>query len=182
MSSLPTQFELLHLLDYNPITGDLTWRERPASMFLNGAHSAEHQAAKWNSAHAGNSAVCVGVNGYGETTINSRKYLSHRLIWKLVYNTEPKEIDHIDGDRSGNRIENMRSVDREANMRNMKRSKRNTSGTTGVSFRADRGVWRAYIYVDGKIKSLGHFATAEEAKAARLSASEALGYHANHGR
>lgn len=182
MAGLPTQFEIMHLINFAPETGAMTWLERPASMFVNGAHSAEHQAAKWNAAHAGRTAVSVAINGYGYTTINGRKHLSHRLAWKLAFNTEPSEIDHVNGNRTDNRLANLRSVDRQANMRNMKRSKRNTSGATGVSYRADRGVWRAYVHVDGRIKSLGHFATIDEAKAAREKASEDAGYHANHGR
>lgn len=182
MTQFPSQFELLHYLEYAPQTGALIWRERPSSMFLNGPHSAEHQAAKWNSAHAGNSAVAFAANGYGYVTINSRKYLSHRIAWKIAFNTEPKAIDHINGDRIDNRLLNLRAADRPENMKNMKRPKNNTSGAIGVSYRADRNAWRAYIRVGGKHTSLGHFDTYEAAVAARQAASKKHGYHANHGR
>lgn len=182
MAKLPSQFDLMHLLQYEAETGILLWLPRPPSMFANGAHSASHRAAKWNRRYAGQSAISIGVNGYGYTTINDRAFLSHRLIWKLLYNTEPDEIDHENGARTDNRIGNLRDVTRPENMRNMKRSKRNSSGATGVSFRKDRGHWRAYIFVGGRQISLGTFATAEEAAGARKKAEDQYGFHANHGR
>lgn len=127
-------------------------------------------------------ALSRGANGYGYTTIHGRAYLSHRLIWKLLYNTEPAQIDHINGDRLFNRIDNLRAVDRAENMKNMKRSKANKSGVTGVSFRSDKGKWRAYIFVGKKQVSLGLFDSIEDAAAARAKADIEHGYHANHGR
>lgn len=151
-------------------------------MFLNGAHSAEHTAAKWNASHAHGPAASLGGNGYLYTSLEGRNRLTHRAIWKIVFNTEPEQIDHINGIRDDNRLVNLRAVERNANAKNMARPRHNTSGALGVSYRADRGIWRAYIRIDGRHTNLGHFATFEDALAAREAASARHGYHANHGR
>jgi hypothetical protein len=179
--SLPSKFLLVHYLVYSPSTGALVWKARIPHMFLNSAHSAEHQCERWNAAHAMGNAASVGINGYGYVSIDGERYLAHRIAWKMFHNTEPEHIDHVNGDRMDNRIENLRSVDRGTNARNMRKSKRNTSGATGVSWRANRNKWRAYIMVGGKQITLGHFATLDEAVKAREEASKLYDYHPNHG-
>ena len=62
----------------------------------------------------------VSVNGYIETSINYKRYLLHRLIWLYHYGYFPKCIDHIDGNRRNNRIENLREATFSQNALNMK--------------------------------------------------------------
>ena len=56
------------------------------------------------------------------------------------------------------------------NSRNQKIRSVNTSGVTGVSWRENRQSWRAYITIDGKQQSLGHFKNFDDAVVARLKA------------
>jgi hypothetical protein len=179
--TLPNKFLLEHYLAYSPATGEFLWKERVPDMFLNTAHSAEHQCRRWNAANARQRATYIAANGYAYISIDGVKYLAHRIAWKMFHNTEPDNIDHVNGDRADNRIANLRSVDRDTNARNMRKSKRNTSGVTGVSWRAARNKWRAYIMVDNKQITLGHFSTIEEAAKAREEASRIYDYHPNHG-
>ena len=81
-------------------------------------------------------------------------------------------IDHINGDKLDNRRENLRRADRREQMANPQNRLRrnNTSGRVGVSFIKKTGLWYASIMVDGKTKSLGYFASFEEACAARGAA------------
>jgi len=116
--------------------------------------------------------------GYRKVYFDRRVYYTHRLIWKLLYGEDPEEIDHINGNRSDNRITNLRSVCHYENMRNSKQYSGNTSGVTGVSWCKDRPKWRAGI--GGKV--LGDFDRFEDAVAARKQAEKEYGYHPNHGR
>ena len=94
----------------------------------------------------------------------------------------PKFIDHINGKRSDNRIENLRAVTKPENFRNMCLRSDNKSGCPGVTFHKASNLWHARITVDKKIISLGYFKKHEEAIEARLKANKCYGFHENHGR
>ena len=67
-------------------------------------------------------------DGYAQVSIGKRKFKAHRVIYAIVHGTMPAdEIDHINGDRADNRIENLRDVSRLENMHNSKNRKDNTS-------------------------------------------------------
>ena len=75
-------------------------------------------------------------NRYWRVKINNNHFLLHRIIWILHYGSiDPKlYIDHIDGNSSNNKIDNLRLVNRTLNQRNQKKSSKNNSGMTGVRF------------------------------------------------
>jgi hypothetical protein len=102
--------------------------------------------------------------------VKGKKYFSHRLIWLYVTGSLPKyEIDHIDGDVTNNRFENLREATRLQNAKNRKTSHQNTTGINGVSFK--KNGWEAIINAGGQIY-LGRFKTKAEAVAARLEAEK----------
>lgn len=70
--------------------------------------------------------------GYMRMPINYDMFSVHRVIWKWHNGSEPEFIDHINGNRSDNRIENLRSVTKVENAANRTLSKNNTSGFFGV--------------------------------------------------
>ena len=78
----------------------------------------------------------VGRNRGYSWHISSQGYKCHRLIWFLCKGEDPVgfEIDHIDGNPWNNRIENLRKVPRQINVRNAKQRRDNKTGTTGVHF------------------------------------------------
>lgn len=80
-------------------------------------------------------------------------------------------VDHINGNPSDNRKENLRVVSHLENMKNRKLSSANTSGITGV-FQTKNGKWYARIMADGNEIWLGTFETKDDAAAARLAAEE----------
>ena len=162
---LPSKEVLRQLFSYNPETGLLTWRKRTSSRN-----------------YAGKEAGTPHVAGYRVVMVNGVRYLTHRLIWKLVTGKDPVEIDHVDGNRANNRLINLRAVTRAENSKNMKRSERNSSGVTGVYFSNRLGKYIAEITAGGKYYYLGLFYTAEAAVAARKAAELELNFHKNHGR
>lgn len=177
---LPSQEVLRQLLDYDPETGVLRWKERGPEWFANiGGKTAEHHRKRWNTCFAGREALShVNEQGYRQGHILGRLYRAHRVIWKVAHGVDADEIDHMNGDRSDNRLRNLRNVPRVGNMRNRSRNANNKTGVTGVCRHKVTGKWAAKV---GNAQ-LGTFDTFEEAVAARKAAERNLGYHENHGR
>ena len=111
-------------------------------------------------------------------------YLAHRVAWLLHTGEDPGElqVDHINHDKSCNKIDNLRLVDSAGQNRNHTKSKRNKSGVTGVDWRDDLGKWRSRINDDYKERRLGYFEDKFEAICARKSAENRLDFHKNHGK
>lgn len=177
---LPDQATLKRLFVYDADTGLFTFLPRGREMF---AHCSEPDGvcASWNKRRAHQPALNSKKNtGYVCGLVDGVIYQAHRVAWKIVHGTEPEFIDHINGDKSDNRIENLRSVSHSHNMRNQRRKYRGRSGVVGVSQLAGSGNWQARIGVnDGssdKRVSLGTFPTKEEAVAARKAAEARLSY------
>lgn len=176
--ALPDRTLLNELLSYDPLTGLLTWK------FKTIRHCAtEREVKRWNSRHGGKD---VGgkpnSKGYYTISIDSISYLQHRIIWKMVYGTEPPFIDHEDGVTTNNRLLNLREATRRENNVNAKKRRDNTSNITGVGYHKAKQKWEAYINYHGKRIYLGHFQDINDAIAARKLAEKQYGYHANHGR
>ena len=104
--------------------------------------------------------------GYLRTRIAGKLYYNHRLIWFLHHGTWPEVIDHINGDRQDNRLENLRACTQSGNMRNSKNKSSSSTGVKGVTWRPTKNRFRARITVDGKEVCVGHFLTLEEARIA----------------
>jgi len=109
-------------------------------------------------------------------------FINYRVAYAMYYGTDPgaMQIDHIDGDKSNNRISNLRLATHEQNLYNQKVNSTNTSGYKGVVQYYSR--WRAYICINYKRINLGTFDTPEEAHKAYCEAADKHhGKFANHG-
>jgi len=116
-------------------------------------------------------------NGYLVTKICGKTYPNHHLVWLWHMGYLPEnQIDHIDRNRSNNRIENLREVSQSCNMRNCGNSIKNRSGVKGVCWDNQAGKWKASIRGNNREINLGVFADKVNAIAARLSAEQCLGY------
>ena len=105
-------------------------------------------------------------NGYQQVVLQKKTYLIHRLI-ALHFIDNPNNyplVDHYDGDKQNNRLENLRWVTSQQNSMNRGIRTNNTSGFIGVSFRKSK--WIAQITVN-KYRFLGYYDTAELASEAR---------------
>lgn len=122
-------------------------------------------------------------NGYVSVGSKGVKAYAHRIVWFMHYGEIPKgfDIDHINHDRTDNRIENLRIVSRSENLKN-KGVVLSSSGEMGVYWSAASGKWDASLTVDGKKRYLGLFTSIDEAKKARVIANKIHGYHENHGK
>ena len=102
-------------------------------------------------------------NGYCEVRIDGTLHGTHRIIYMMVHGYMPKIIDHIDGNPSNNRIENLREATHAQNMRNSKKPIHNSSGFKGVYFHQRTNTWVAQCWVNNKKHSLGYFSDIHDA-------------------
>lgn len=160
-----TQWYLKERLNYNKDEGVFIWKKSNSNGTVNGAV-------------AGGKAG----DGYRRIMIDGVNYKEHRLAWLYCYGKLPNMIDHIDGNRSNNKIDNLRDVSSIENSRNMKMYSTNSSGVVGVRLIKKSCMWHARINVKSKSMHLGTFLDKDDAIAARLKAEEKYGFHNNHGR
>lgn len=107
----------------------------------------------------------AGVGGRLQFEIDGRATYVHHVVW-LMHRGEwpPSQVDHINGDRLDNRIENLRLLSTSENCQN-----RHHRGVTFEARKVERP-WRARIMKDGRSVSLGYFESEEEAQEAYRSA------------
>ncbi len=111
--------------------------------------------------------------GYRMVRVGGKGYLAHRLAWFMFHGEWPSgDIDHINRDRTDNRLSNLRLATRQQNLRNARLSSLNSCGSKGVHLYQGR-YWSAAIWNDGKKKHLGYFDTQELAAEAYRQAAVA---------
>lgn len=143
-----TQEYLKSILNYDPLTGILTW--------VNSSRGG------WNGKEAGT--PCIG---YLRITINKKNYLAHRLAWLYIYGKFPDGIlDHIDGDKTNNRINNLREATFSQNVMNQSITSRNSSGAKNVHWCNLTKKWRGTFCIKRKCYTVGFFENIEDAIAA----------------
>jgi hypothetical protein len=104
-----TQEYLMSIADYDPDTGIITRKDRKGS---NGS---------------------IDAYGYLIIKIKGEQYKAHRLAWLYVHGEFPSNvIDHINGDKLDNRIENLRDVPQAINVRDTKREPNKDTGEVGI--------------------------------------------------
>ena len=142
-----TQAELQSQLHYNPESGIFT------------------RLITKNKLKIGSVAGTLHHSGYIHIKINNKHYSAHRLAWLYVYGYFPKkQIDHINGNKSDNKICNLREATVFENNYNSKMRADNTSGAKGVFWNKQQQKWRVQIRVDGKSCYFGSFHSFFEAK------------------
>ena len=108
--------------------------------------------------------------GYTQVSIKGKSYNAHRLMFLLYHGWLPEVIDHIDGNRSNNSIENLRPATWSQNLQNMKLRPTNKSGCKNVSWCNTKKKWSVQLSVNGCQKNLGRF---DDLELADLVAAEA---------
>lgn len=133
--------EFEKVIRYEPGTGKFIWLDGRRGRVIPGAEAGS-----------------LRPTGYITICLFGRDYLAHRLAWFFVHGAWPKEmIDHINGVRTDNRIENLREATAQQNQYN-----RNASGVT--NFPGRKKPYASRICVDRKVIFLGYFKTEKEAR------------------
>ncbi len=147
------------LLNYDPTSGLLTWKQRAA-----------HRV------QVGDVAGCPE-KGYWRIRIDNKLHRAHRLAWLHYYGEWPKAlIDHKDGNKRNNAIDNLRDVSKSINGQNTRNgSRKNSCGYLGVS-RAMSGRYKSEIVTGAGRIHLGVFDSPELAHQAYVAAKRI--YHA----
>lgn len=150
MSTLDST-RLRELLNYDPDTGEFTWRQTVANRLCGTRAGANN-------------------HGYRQIRIERKLYQAHRLAWCYVYGVwPPYMVDHINGIKGDNRIANLRLATNQENQQN-RRTPQGSNPYIGVSWNKAAKRWEAQIRLQGKPTYLGRFSTPEEAHAAYLKA------------
>ena len=110
--------------------------------------------------------------GYVYIFTGGKQQLAHRLAWFLTHGRWPTEIDHINRNKSDNRLANLRECSRSVNSLNKPLRPENISGCAGVRKHTQSGKWIADIKVNGKFTYLGLFADVKDAIKARKQAEK----------
>ena len=95
--------------------------------------------------------------GYRHVTWMGKVHKVHRLIFLMHHGYLPPEVDHINGDRADNRIENLRAANRSENQCNRPALASNTSGYPGVSWHKKSKAWLVRVMKNGKTHMVGYF-------------------------
>ena len=144
-----TQQKLKAVTSYDPETGDLTWI-----------------VATSNAVKVGDLVGSLDSLGYRDARVCGVRSRAHRLVWLYVYGEWPSgRIDHINTDKSDNRIVNLRIASARQNAQNVLKPKSiSTTGLLGVCFDSRDGRYYSLIREHGgKRKYLGRFKTAQQA-------------------
>lgn len=135
-------------LSYDPETGHFIWLKRAS-----------------NRIKVGDKAGCLSVQGYVVIRLFGTLVRASRLACAFQgLDLEGKHVDHVNGDTTDNRLENLRVCTRHENMHNLKPHTDNAySKWKGVSWNTNNKKWYSRIYVNGKSKFLGYFDDEREA-------------------
>ena len=143
------------LLAYNLETGVFTWLQNRSRGVKTGDVAGSKMA-----------------DGYTQIRINGKHFLAHRLAWFYAYGAWPdKHIDHINRNKSDNRLSNLRQATPSQNAQNRSVNARSSTGLKGVTFHKRDKKYQAAITLNGCVKHLGYFDDGESAHAAYVSAS-----------
>jgi len=135
-----TQAQVIDCFEYRD--GNLYWKRV--------AHSNKQYLAN-------KPAGSIHKTGYRHVTWMNKIHKAHRLIFLMHHGYLPPEVDHINGDRADNRIDNLRAANRSENQCNRSALSSNTSGYPGVSWHKKSGSWAVRLMKNGKTHALGYF-------------------------
>lgn len=149
---------LKEFLEYSDLDGQLRWIKRPSRRV-----------------QIGDLAGCTSAHGYVVIRFCGILFYAHHIVFFIKTGKWQSYIDHKDGNKTNNKIENLRPATHKENMRNTKPRIGCTSAYKGVAWSDAANKWRAYIGLDGRQEYLGVFEN--EAEAAEVYNAAATKYH-----
>lgn len=165
---LPSPEVLRQLLSYDPETGKLFWKRRDERWFVGTSKSPKVLAKWWNGRFAEKEAFTpVNSAGYHTGTVLLKMLQAHRIAWAIHYGEWPEGfLDHINGIRTDNRIENLRPATPAENATNRGPQKNSVTGIKGVGWCKKSRKWRARVVYQRKQHVVGYFDDISDAAAA----------------
>jgi hypothetical protein len=144
---LPSQKYLLNRFKYYPKTGNLCWKKKK----LRSGYYHRYDKT-WNTRYAGTIVGTPNSEGRREVELDYQNRQVACIIFKMLYNKEPPEVEHKDGNPGNNKEKNLRSANHRKNMHNQKLRRDNTSGIKGIRLfnRNTLWFWRGEIEYKGK--------------------------------
>lgn len=134
-------------INYHPDTGLFIWSN-----------------SEKNGHRIGREAGCISKIGYRVLKVEGERILAHRLAWFIHYSEEPpRMIDHVNGNKTDNRIDNLRAATHKQNMQNKKRRIDNASGCPCVYQDKRNGNWCVCIRENKKKHYFSGMESYEEA-------------------
>jgi HNH endonuclease len=125
-----------HPLEGSPETGYFKWKKRRGV-----------QEGRW--------AGTVSSHGYRVIAVGGKMWREHRIVYLVNHGTLPYLLDHIDGDKLNNALDNLREATQAQNMRNAKKHKNSSSSYIGVT-RSKGKFWVAQISLNQRNTILYH--------------------------
>jgi hypothetical protein len=130
----------------------------------------------------GKKAGCKSSGAYGVVNLDGQAYSIHKVIFCMHNGFIPEIVDHINGDKSDHRIENLRAATHQSNNWNRVTQTNNKLGKKNISWHKQNQKYWVQLAKNGtKIVSV----FVEDLELAELVATEARNkYHgefANHG-
>jgi HNH endonuclease/AP2 domain len=157
--------EIAHqLFEYRD--GELYWKVKPCRRDPIGTKAGHFDSAR----------------GYTSINYKKKRYYLHRIIFLMQHGFLPAEVDHIDGNKANNKIENLRVCSHSENGFNKAAQSNSKSGVKNVSWSKVRNKWIVFIKSNNKQKNIGGFDDLELAELVAVMAREKYhGAYANHG-
>ena len=135
-----------------------------------------------NGRKVGDEAGMITEKGYRRIRVDGNLHMAHRLVWAYHFDDAPEYIDHIDGNKLNNSIDNLRSATKIQNVYNIPLRKNNKSGVKGVYWAAREQKWAAELSINKQIRRIGYFDDLEFAELVAIEARNKYhGAFANHG-
>ena len=164
-----TQQLLKELFDYEPAIGRLIWKSsnkgRKAGCIAGTLQVCKVKGPQYRQ---------IVISRFGKEIVT----LEHRLIFLWHHGYFPQQVDHINLNKTDNRIENLREANSSTNQMNVNVRSFTKSGLKGVHWDESRKKWISRIKINGKHVFLGRFETTEEAHEARKAAQHIHGDYA----
>lgn len=140
--------EVIRDIDYNPLTGVFTWKVKP---------NKNKQKGDVIGGRPTNT-------GYLRARYKKKLFFQHRLAWFYVYGVWPvRLIDHKNGNKADNRIDNLREASHTDNKANIKLRQDNKAGYKGVSWSSRDKYYLVQLSYEGKRMTIGYFHDLQEA-------------------
>lgn len=152
---LPSVDELKNAFAYDADTGIITWKVSRGGKAIKGARAGGLKG-----------------DGYRRIDCGGATYFEHRVVWALYYGDYPTlDIDHINGDRTDNRIANLRLVTMRQNQQNLKWHRKGR--LVGASYNKEMKKWKSQISINGETKHIGYYPSEQSAHEAYVRVAEA---------